>query len=88
MYPLPRVNSYPFGITAGPDGNLWFTEGSATNKIGRITPSGAITQYGIHTEWSWPLDIASGPDGRLWFAESTGSQIGALRQSSGGPEGS
>ena len=25
------------GITAGPDGNLWFAE-SGSNKIGRITP--------------------------------------------------
>ena len=27
----------PFGITAGPDGNLWFTETTA-NQVGRITP--------------------------------------------------
>ena len=30
----------PFGITAGADGNLWFTERCA-DKIGRITPAGA-----------------------------------------------
>jgi len=27
-----------FGITSGPDGNLWFTEELA-GEIGRITPS-------------------------------------------------
>jgi len=32
-------SSEPKGIAAGPDGNLWFTEG-ATSRIGRIT-SGA-----------------------------------------------
>lgn len=38
-FPIPTANSIPKGITAGPDGNLWFTEDSA-DKIGRITPSG------------------------------------------------
>lgn len=33
----------PKGIVAGPDGNLWFTEKSRPGRIGRITPSGAIT---------------------------------------------
>jgi hypothetical protein len=32
----------PFGIVAGPDGNLWFTEFFA-NKIGRITTAGVVT---------------------------------------------
>ena len=35
---LPRI------IAAGPDGNMWFTEGS-TNKIGKITPAGVVTEY-------------------------------------------
>ncbi len=34
-YPIPTSSSYPIGITAGPDGNLWFTEGEG-NKIGRL----------------------------------------------------
>src|SRR5262249_27588018 len=29
------------GFTAGPDGNLWFTETWA-NKVGRMTPSGQL----------------------------------------------
>jgi len=33
---VPTVDSLPFGIAAGPDGNLWFTE-NAGKKIGRIT---------------------------------------------------
>ena len=27
----------PFGLVAGPDGNIWFTE-QIGNKIGRFTP--------------------------------------------------
>src|SRR5262245_46181317 len=28
-YPIPTVGANPYRITAGPDGNLWFTEASA-----------------------------------------------------------
>jgi streptogramin lyase len=35
-FPIPIANSFPSGITTGPDGNLWFTELNA-NQIGRIT---------------------------------------------------
>lgn len=35
-FAIPTANSGSDEITAGPDGNLWFTE-RGTNKIGRIT---------------------------------------------------
>ena len=34
-FPIPTSKSAPAEITAGPDGNLWFTE-SGSNKIGRL----------------------------------------------------
>src|SRR5947209_12671111 len=34
--------SSPEGIAAGPDGNMWFTEYDG-DRVGRITPSGAVT---------------------------------------------
>jgi streptogramin lyase len=37
-FPTLTVNSEPFGITSGPDGNVWFTEENSS-KIGRITTS-------------------------------------------------
>ncbi|MHB8178802.1 MAG: hypothetical protein ACYDA5_09160 [Vulcanimicrobiaceae bacterium] len=39
-YPIPTASAQPYGITAGPDGNLWFTEYREYrgNKIGKITP--------------------------------------------------
>ena len=40
-FPLPTAGAQPFAITAGPDGNLWFTEGGS-QKVGRITPAGSI----------------------------------------------
>src|SRR6266581_5076413 len=74
-YPIPTANSNPAVITAGPDGNLWFTELSA-NKIGRITPQGLITEFTIPTANSQPFGITAGPDGNLWFTEFAGNQIG------------
>ena len=63
--------AYPWGITAGPDGNLWFVASDpAGPKIGRITPEGAITQFAIPTVPADPSKITIGPDGNLWFTET------------------
>jgi streptogramin lyase len=61
--------SAPGHIAPGPDGNLWFSE-SGTGRIGRITPSGRITDYsdGI-TLASLILDVARGPGSTVWFVE-------------------
>jgi hypothetical protein len=37
-YAVPSATSSPWGITAGPDGALWFTE-TGGNRIGRIAPA-------------------------------------------------
>ncbi len=42
--PCPNSRQQPIRIAAGPDGNLWFTEADG-NKIGRISPSGTITNF-------------------------------------------
>ena len=59
----------PYGLTAGPDGNVWFTE-PQTNKIGRMTPAGSLTEYDVPSANAFPFNIAAGPDGNLWFTES------------------
>src|SRR5580700_3083304 len=45
-FPVPTstIGYGPLGITSGPDGNLWFTSGTQPN-VGRITPSGTITEF-------------------------------------------
>src|SRR6516225_6858587 len=61
-------------ITAGPDGDLWFTAG---RSVGKITPAGGVTEYptllkltGSHFGLDPAItDITSGPDGNLWFTE-------------------
>ena len=77
-FPVP--GSAPSVITAGPDGNLWFTEFNA-GKIGRITPSGSITEFAIPTANSRSQGITAGPDGNVWFAESLTSRIGRITTS-------
>ena len=79
-FPIPTANSGPFGITAGPDGALWFTEGSG-NKIGRITTAGAFSEFSIPTTASGPSGVTVGPDGALWFTELSADKIGRITTS-------
>ena len=76
-YQIPTAAAGAWDITAGPDGNLWFTE-SAKNKIGKITPSGVMTEYDIPTADSEPMRITAGPDGNVWFTEQRGNKIGRI----------
>ena len=65
-FPVNTASSAPIGITAGPDGNLWFTEYSG-NNIAKITPTGGVTEYSLPVANTEPVDITSGPDGNLYF---------------------
>jgi virginiamycin B lyase len=70
-----RTGHQPQKIVAGPDGNMWFTQGALPGYnepggIARISMSGVVTQV-----WApgpccrYPVDMAAGPDGNLWFTE-------------------
>jgi uncharacterized repeat protein (TIGR01451 family) len=68
------------GITAGPDGNLWFTEHD-TNQIGSVGPNLAtatIHEFPLPQPSSSPYGITAGPDGALWFTEQSGNRIGRI----------
>src|SRR5262249_55529888 len=71
-------------IAAGPDGNVWFTEEVSEGEflvvydlpqIGRITPTGEITEFSL-ASFSSPQSIAPGSDGNLWF--TGGNEIGRI----------
>src|SRR5204862_286673 len=67
------------GIAAGPDGNLWVADRGTPTAIGRITPAGAIHEFG--PAGGNPYGIAKGLDGNLWFSDSTcapGQAIGRV----------
>ena len=65
-------SSDPEPITAGPDGNMWFTS-HFPDRIDRISPSGVITQYPVPSPFEQPYNITAGPDGAVWFAAVGGA---------------
>jgi streptogramin lyase len=60
-----------WGITSGPDGNLWFTE-DTNNAVGRVTPGAVITEFTAGFPTGNPRGIVTGPDGNLWVAQAGG----------------
>jgi streptogramin lyase len=68
-------NASHWDITAGPDGNLWFTEINR-DRIGQITLAGVVTEFsaGI-SPGAAPVGITAGLDGNLWFTEVGGNRI-------------
>ena len=73
------ANSHPTGITAGPDGNVWFTELSSL-RIGRVTTgvNPTITEFPGLASPAQPFLITTGPDNNLWFSENTGNRVGRI----------
>src|SRR5579875_468607 len=62
-------------ITTGPDHNLWFT--ADLSLIGRMTPTGAVTEYLDCPPCGGVGVIIAGPDGNLWFTAG-GSSLGRI----------
>ena len=77
-FATPTTSSGPEGIAAGPEGNLWFTERSAS-KIGVINPvTHATSDFATPTASSIPAGITVGPEGNLWFTEEGANKIGEI----------
>lgn len=72
-----RNTDFPFDITLGPDGNLWYSA-SGSNRIGYITPGGAFTTFPLPFELSQPEWITVGADGNLWFTSPPLSNVGRI----------
>jgi uncharacterized repeat protein (TIGR01451 family) len=69
-FPLPPGKTFPHGITAGRDGNLWFTD---RGDVGQIDPTThAIAEFPTPSG-SVPEEITASPDGNIWFTEDTGA---------------
>jgi streptogramin lyase len=73
--PGGRTFAFPsWGISAGPDGNVWFTDGAKGRRaVGRITTSGTIREFSTGLRGNaLPTGLALGADGDLWFADTGG----------------
>jgi hypothetical protein len=85
-YPLP-ANTIPLQITAGPDGNLWFSGGQVqgggpVSIIGRVTTAGAITIFNYPEARAFTL-LSSGPiagssDGKVYVVNTASKKIGII----------
>jgi hypothetical protein len=80
---FPELDPSRMTITAGPDGNIWFSDPYA-NQIGNIAPDGTVTEYAVPTPDSFPAGITTGPDGNIWFTELGSGQIGEFILDGGG----
>ncbi len=69
---------YPQGITAGPDGNLWYLGPYGVQKM---TTSGTVTAYGFPIGGTSPEGITAGPDGNLWFTLAGGNIVAKVTTS-------
>ena len=71
-----------WGITAGPDGNVWYMAGS---DVVRITPGGQSTVFPYAEPFNGvqviPDSITTGPDGNLWFTMANGQGVGRITPS-------
>ncbi len=77
----------PYAITAGPNGELWFTEESL-GQIGVYNPTtGGVTEYQLpistgsnaaYDQNATPVGITLGPDGNIWFTEQRDNLIGMI----------
>ncbi len=78
---LPNRYASPVSIVSGPDGNLWFGQGDS--KVGRITPSGTLTEFSIPKSADGRTvnasQIINGPGDDLWFLDTNNTyQIGQI----------
>ena len=71
-------NAIMYGITRGPDGNIWFTEAQRNGAIRRITSDGVVTEFSVGLDVSYTKTIVTGPDGNLWFTQWDPSTIGKI----------
>jgi streptogramin lyase len=63
-FPVSTAGNALSDLTAGPDGNLWFSDGV---EVGRITPTGTVTEFPVPSADAEIGNLTAGPDGNLWF---------------------
>jgi streptogramin lyase len=68
----------PWGITAGPDGRIWFAM-MTTNTIAAFDPvTQAVTQYRPADGNPRPQYVVAGRDGNIWFVSTDQNKLGRI----------
>jgi virginiamycin B lyase len=70
-------SSHPYGIAAGADGALWFTDPYA-HDIGRMTVDGTLTLQAPVPASTFQYAIAAGSDGAMWFVSQSPSSVSRI----------
>jgi virginiamycin B lyase len=71
-----QAQSVGDAIAPGADGDMWFTEGAGVDALGRITPSGLVTNFApILNHHDNPMDLIAGSRGDLWLTDISSSRI-------------
>jgi streptogramin lyase len=76
-------------LVVGADGNVWFSgargfrreDGSAVGDepiIGRLTPTGELTEFDLPPEGGHPIRLTNGPDGNVWFTEPASNRVSRI----------
>jgi hypothetical protein len=73
----PGKNAAMFGLVTGPDGNIWFTQGSL-GAVGYVSTNGISNVFQLPNALCEPSSIVVGPDGALWFTEFLANKIGRI----------
>ena len=73
------IKSIPEDIAMGADGNMWFVDQGTNNLgqslVGRITPSGIMSEFALPSRESQPGEIGLGSDGNMWVTEPRAGKI-------------
>ena len=78
-FPIPTADVQPTGITAGQDGNIYFTEAAdGAPGLGRLEPNGTVTEWTAPTPNSSIQAVTIGPDGNLWYTGFASNKVGKV----------
>jgi streptogramin lyase len=67
----------PLGITAGPDGNVWFTDAGTSPQIGKVILGGVVTNLDVSTVSTGVIyNGITAATGNLYYSEFDGNNIG------------
>lgn len=73
-YPIPVGARH---VTAGPDGNVWFSSPAAIGRIETDWPN-TVTVFPVDISGGFIEDIVAGSDGNIWFADVGLRRVGRI----------